>query len=97
MPAENNNKSYTRRKHQETARARPHTMPIASLALLDSLINEVSLVVSAFLAQRHTSRDCLAEPTSLQIRALANTRPYQTDAGVRSCLAFWDALDKVYN
>lgn len=96
MPAENNNKNYTRRKHQETARARPHAMPIASLALLDSLINEVSLVVSAFLAQRHTSRDCLAEPTSLQIRALANTRPYQTDAGVRSCLAFWDALDKVY-
>lgn len=96
MRAVNNSKSYTGRKHSETARARPHTMPIASLALLDSLINEVSRAVSAFLAQYHTSRDCLAEPTSIKIRALVNTRPYQTDAGVRSCLAFWDSLDKVY-
>ena len=71
-------------------------MPIASLAVLNGLIDEVSRSVSAFLAQRHMNRDCLAEQTSLKIRALANTRPYQTDEGVRACLAFWDSLDNVY-
>lgn len=96
MISRHNGRGYTRSQHKETVRQRPYPKTIASLAVLDSLIGEVSRSVSTFLAQRHIGRECLAHDTSLKIRALANTRPYQTDAEVRACLAFWDSLDRTY-
>lgn len=77
-------------------RSKPQTRKFASLAVLDSLIHEVSITVSSFLAHRVSSQDRLTEKTSLTIRALAKTLPYQTDRELRACLAFWDSLQRAY-
>jgi hypothetical protein len=74
----------------------PPTTTVASLAVLDSLIQEVSLTVSIFLAQRRSNQDRLTKETSRKIRALVATRPYQTNKEVRTCLAFWASLNNVY-
>ncbi|WP_223915806.1 hypothetical protein [Arthrobacter sp. NicSoilC12] len=63
---------------------------------MDSLIEEVSLTVLTFLAQPTFMGKSLSEASSRKIQALAKTRPYQTDKELRSRLAFWESLDKVY-
>ncbi len=72
------------------------TKSSASLALLESQMQEVSLTVSIFLSHRRSNEHRLTEETSRKIRALVKTRPFQTDIELRACLSFWDSLEKVY-
>lgn len=85
-----------RASHSVRQRLAFPTTVFASLAALDSLIEDVSLNVSSFLAQRTSSGERLPEATSARIQALAKTRPYQTDREVRFRLAFWESLDRAY-
>lgn len=87
-----------RRRASRSVRQRlafPPTV-FASLAVLDNLIEDVSLNVSSFLAQRTSRGERLSEATSGRIQALAKTRPYQTDRELRIRLAFWESLDRAY-
>jgi hypothetical protein len=93
----NNSRRNGRRASNRSRRRPAHpTKVFASLALLDSLIEEVSLTVASFLAQNRTTRNCLSEITTRKVIALVNTRPYQTDEELRCRLAFWESLIRVY-